>query len=465
MRKQLLSGTACAALCLISFSGAARSATLDDVMARLDKIERENAELRHKVRELSATKPGAAAPVATDPSKFNGNPVLHAGVATSPTPPPPVPGMPVKAGPWGPIVDNTVVTLYGHFDLSADLFNSGVFDQGTKAGIASNSSYFGVRARHNLAPYGWEGWSIVAQLEAQIDAAASPTERAAIGSRDSYVGLEGPWGAVKAGKSDTPYKKSTAAMDPFASSLGDYNSIMGNAYSAALNYKNGPWTAIAAYELHEGVNRRGDDNTQFDAQNFAPGAILLPDGSTVMTGVHNEWAAKVGGGYRFNDGLGDLQLNAYYEWIRREVTAIEQPFNERSRDGVFASATQFIGKWSVSASYAHAFKTPGNPTCLSLNNVNAGIACVSPGPITQIGQFQANAFDDSASQYALGARYRFNQWASWYVVGSVLKQGPGAHYCLGASGHGYQVCSRDAANDTIGGATLKAATTGLTFDF
>ncbi len=553
MRKQLLSGTACAALCLVSFSGAARSATLDDVMARLDKIEKENAELRHKVRELSA-RPGAAAPVVTDPSKFKGNPVLHAGVATSPTPPPPVPGMPVKAGPWGPIVDNTVMTLYGHFDLSGDLFNPSVFDQGTKAGIASNSSYFGVRARHNLAPYGWEGWSIVAQLEAQIDAAASPTERAAFGSRDSYVGLEGPWGAVKAGKSDTPYKKSTAAMDPFASSLGDYNSIMGNtggdnraefdwrmnhaiwyespivsgfqfsalaspgqnyakdnsdysfgdnfqcngasvrgsgsnfpgtggaangnigghgctdgsygnAYSAALNYKNGPWTAIAAYELHEGVNRRGDDNTQFDAQNFAPGAILLPDGSTVMTGVHNEWAAKVGGGYRFNDGLGDLQLNAYYEWIRREVTAIEQPFNERSRDGVFASATQFIGKWSVSASYAHAFKTPGNPTCLSLNNVNAGIACVSPGPITQIGQFQANAFDDSASQYALGARYRFNQWASWYVVGSVLKQGPGAHYCLGASGHGYQVCSRDAANDTIGGATLKAATTGLTFDF
>ncbi len=228
-----------------------------------------------------------------------------------------------------------------------------------------------------------------------------------------------------------------------------------------MTYKNGPFNAIAAYELHEGVNRHGDDG--LEPGFMAP--VFLPDGSQVLTGVHNEWAAKIGGGYRFNDGLGDLQLNAYYEWIRREVTAIEQPFNERSRDGVFASATQFIGKWSVSASYAHAFKTPGNPTCLSLNNVNAGVACAVPGPIVDVGQFQANAFDDSASQYAVGARYRFNQWASWYVVGSVLKQGPGAHYCLGASGHGYQVCSRDAANDTIGGATIKAATTGLTFDF
>jgi predicted porin len=174
-----------------------------------------------------------------------------------------------------------------------------------------------------------------------------------------------------------------------------------------------------------------------------------------MTGVHNEWAAKIGGGYRFNDGLGDLQLNAFYEWIRRDVTAAEQPFNERSRDGVFASATQYIGKWALSGSYAHAFKTPGNPAMLSVND-----PVLAPGAT-----LQANLFDDSANQYALGARYRFNQWASWYVVASQINQGPGAHYCLGASGHGYQVCGRDAANEVIGGAKIRAATTGLTFDF
>ncbi len=556
MRNKLLSGTACAALCLMSFNGAARSATLDDVMARLDKIERENAELRAKVRSMSAAKPVAAAPVpATDPSKFKGNPVLHAAVATSPAPPPvrTIGGIPVKAGPLGPLIDNTTVTLYGSIDLSADVFNPSVFDQGTKWGVASNISSFGVRVRHNLAPYGWDGMAVVAQLESQVDIASAPHERAAFGTRDSFLGVEGPWGAIKAGKSDTPYKKSTAAMDPFSRTLGDYNSIMGNtggdnraefdwrmnhsiwyespifngfqfsalispgqnyakdnsdysygdafqcngasargsgsnfpgtggaangnigghgctdgsfgnAYSAALNYKNGPFTALAAFELHEQVNRRGDDNTQIDATNFAPGAIVLPDGSTVMTGVHNEWAAKVGAGYRFNDGLGDVQLNAFYEWIRREVTAIEQPFNERSRDAVFASATQFIGKWALSASYAHAFKSPGNPTCLSFNNVNAGVACGTPGTVP-VGQYQANLFSNDASQYAIGARYYFNDWASWYIVGSQINQGPGAHYCLGASGHGYQVCSRDAANDTIGGATIRAATTGMTFNF
>ena len=519
-------------------------------MARLDKIEKENAELRAKVKSLSASKQVAVAPApvpVTDPSKFKGNPVLHGSVATSPAPKPgpTIGGIPVKAGPLTPLIDNTTVTIYGSIDVSGDVFNPSVYDQGTKLGVASNISSFGIRARHNLSPYGWDGWAVLAQLESQVDIAAAPNERAAFGTRDSFLGIEGPWGAIKAGKTDTPYKKATAAMDPFSRTLGDYNSIMGNtggdnraefdwrmnhavwyespifngfqfsalaspgqnyakdnsdyaygdyfqcngastrgsgsnfpntggalpgniggngctdgsygnAYSASLTYKNGPFTALAAYELHEQVNRHGDDGLEPALAGTALfGPVSLADGSQVFTGTHNEWAAKIGGGYRFKDGIGDLQLNAYYEWIRREVSPMEQPFNERSRDGVFASATQSIGKWALSASYAHAFRTPGNPAMLSFNT--AALA-----PLTTL---QGNLFDDSASQYAIGARYYFSDWASWYVVASELTQGPGAHYCLGASGHGYQVCTRDQFNNTIGGATIKAATTGMTFNF
>jgi predicted porin len=542
MKSKFLAGTATVALSVALLTHPGSAATLDDVLVRLDKLEKENAELRQQIRNVGGTK--GAAPVAAGTIK--GNPVAHAAVATSPAPTPPagglkIGGMPVKAGPMAPIIDNTTVTIYGHLDVSGDVFNPSVYDQGTKFGIASNGSYFGIRARHNLTPYGYDGLAVVAQIESQVDVAAAPTERAAFGTRDSYLGIEGPYGAIKAGKSDTPYKKATAAFDPFANTLGDYNSIMGNtggdnraefdwrmnhavwyespivsgfqfsalvspgqnyspdnsdyaygdsfqctgasargsgsnfpgtggalagniggngctdgsfgnAYSASLTFKNGPFTAIAAYELHEGVNRRADDGT-------VPGVITAPvrlfDGSVVMTGIHNEWAVKAGGGYRFENPLGGLQLYAYYEWMRREVSAAEQPFNERSRDGVFASATQFVGKWAFSASYAHAFSTPGNPAMLSVND-----PVLAPGAT-----LQGNLFSDAASQYAIGVKYRFNDWASWYAVASELVQDPGAHYCLGASGHGYQICSRDQFNNTIGGATIKAATTGMTFDF
>jgi predicted porin len=226
----------------------------------------------------------------------------------------------------------------------------------------------------------------------------------------------------------------------------------GNAYSVAATYKNGPFSAMAAYELHEQVNRHGDDG--LEPGQIAP--VFLADGSQVLTGVHNEWAAKIGGGYRANDGIGDLQFYTYYEWLRRDVTPAEAIFNERSRDGVYASLTQFIGKqWSVSAAYTHAFNTPGNPAMLSYNNPSVAAAAT----------LQANQFSDAANQYSIGARYYFNSWASWYVVATELTQGPGAHYCLGASGHGYQICGRDAANDTIGGAALKAVSSGMTFNF
>src|SRR3989449_10146758 len=49
-----------------------------------------------------------------------------------------------------------------------------------------------------------------------------------VGSRDTYVGVQGNWGAIKLGKEDAPYKRTVARMDPFLNSIGDSRSIMGN---------------------------------------------------------------------------------------------------------------------------------------------------------------------------------------------------------------------------------------------
>ena len=45
---------------------------------------------------------------------------------------------------------------------------------------------------------------------------------------NSFLGMEGPYGAIKVGKSDTPYKRATSIFDPFSATVADYNSIMGN---------------------------------------------------------------------------------------------------------------------------------------------------------------------------------------------------------------------------------------------
>src|SRR5216683_6690054 len=145
-------------------------------MQRLDKLEKENSQLRKEVNQLRGTRAPAAAPVvaapAPTPENFKGNPVYHGAVAASPAPKPllSIGGQPIiTKAPGGALVDNTTVTIYGHVDVSGDLFNPSVYDQGTKFGISSNGSYFGIRARHNLAPYGYEGYAFLAQFESQVD--------------------------------------------------------------------------------------------------------------------------------------------------------------------------------------------------------------------------------------------------------------------------------------------------------
>jgi predicted porin len=114
--------------------------------------------------------------------------------------------------------------------------------------------------------------------------------------------------------------------------------------------------------------------------------------------------------------------------------------------------------WDINASWAHANASPGSPGTGILNNYTVA-------PPAGSADFALNTLDSSANQYALGTKYHFNKWVSWYLVGSYLDNGAGAHYCLGVSGHGYGVCGRDANNNVVSGDKIKAVTTGMTFDF
>src|ERR1700674_4856252 len=127
-----IAGAVLAAAGVMSTPRAALAQSLDTVLQRLEKLERsnaklqeENAALRASVGRVETSKGGAAAPAASGGGSPKGNPVLHGAVATSPAPAPTlnVAGMPVKAGPIAPLIDNTTVTIYGHVDVSGDLFN------------------------------------------------------------------------------------------------------------------------------------------------------------------------------------------------------------------------------------------------------------------------------------------------------------------------------------------------------
>jgi predicted porin len=521
---------------------------MEAVMQRLDKLEKENAELRKRVSHVEKTK---AIPVkeASAPAngEFKGNPVGHVNVAKAEGETPLSSAgraLITKSGLPASVFDATTVNIYGHFDVSADEFKVGVPGQHWTTGVASNLSYLGFRVKHDLGAYGHPGFAIVGQIETQADIASTPSTKAALASRNSFVGLESPWGTIKLGKNDTPYKEATAEFDPFHETIADYNSIMGNTggdgraefdfraphaiwyespilqgfqlkamispgqnsgennsnfpygeyncsggpaigngsgfpgnnqgqafdggglggqycndgsfgtlYGASVTYHGGGFVGIASAELHMNTNRVGDiyDGT---GTNF-----VLPNGVTITgSGVGNEWAVKLGGGYKFEDGIGPAKIFIIGEHMEDDGAFSSGAFNERNQNDIYVSATQSYGPWELSAAYTHAFSSPGSPGTLTVPGTSTD---ATPGGV----QYAISGLSTATSQYSAGLRYNFSQWASMYLVGTDLVNGPGGHFCLGPSGHGYTICSRDSFNATYGGASIRGVSSGFTFVF
>lgn len=558
MRQTLRCGVATGVLCALFLAGqanvtAARATTMDEVLQRLQaleksnaKLEKENRSLRKAVGNIESGKGVKIRAVAAEPTTTRaGNPVGHFNVATSSSHEPLVgiAGMPIitKSG-NNPFLDATTVDIYGYFNVSAQLQNAGVWDQNTMGGVSSNNSYLGFKIRHDLNYFGYPGFAFVGQLETEADISSTPSVKASLGSRNSFVGIESPWGSIEAGKYDTPYKESTVEMDPFYNTVGGYNSIMGNTggdgraefayraphavwyvspvlsgfqvkamvspgqnqgisdsafpfgeyscsggpaigngsgfpgnnqgqafdtggvggeycndgsfgtlYSASLTYHGNGITGIVAAEGHLNVNRTGDIFNP-DGTN-----IVLPSGTTVTgSGIDNEWAVKVGGGYGFNDGIGKLQLYLIGEHM--EADGIVSQFNERNQNDIFFSAKQSVGPWDFAFSYIHSFGEPGSPTTLT---VPYTATAANPGGT----QYDTTGLNSSASQYTAGVTYNFSKWASVYLVGTDLVNGPGAHACLGPSSLGYSICGRDAYNNTYGGNSIWATAAGFILKF
>src|SRR5438477_7470360 len=187
------------------------------------------------------------------------------------------------------VAQNTSVQFYGHLDLSIDDITKGIKDSaavgklGWQPDISSNLSYFGFRGDHDIGG----GYKMVFQVETQVDVAATPGPSpvnqasqgnvdnkvlAALGSRNSFLGIAGNFGALKLGKTDAPYKLSTARMDPFSATVGDYNSIMGNSggdnraefdtrLSHAIWYESNKMGAFSYSVLFAPGQNRASDNS------------------------------------------------------------------------------------------------------------------------------------------------------------------------------------------------------------
>jgi predicted porin len=396
------------------------------------------------------------------------------------------------------------VSLYGNLDLSMDYTTKGISDMvapdgsrpvgnnGWMPAISSNLSYIGVRGFQSLGAFPAK---FVYQLETQIDVSASSGTGASnsntsnvvkggLTSRNSFIGLSSPaWGAMKIGKTDAPYKTSTASMNPFSGMLGDYGVIMGNTggdnrvefgtrLDHALWYESPNWHGFTVNALISPGQNRASDNSNLAAgeSDCAGGNIPGSGGSGTQTAcndgaygsaysvsaayrngglyltsayelhkkvnrtsdlpafdagdIADEHAAKIGAQYGFATGT---TVSGIYESLKRNVPQRLSFQDERSRKGTWLAVSQTLSdKDSVHFGWAHAFKTPGDP---GQHNTAGG---TNP--------------NNAANLYTLAWKHQVDKQFSYYADYGLVVNGADAHYALGAGGRGVTTDCHDATN-------------------
>jgi predicted porin len=426
------------------------------------------------------------------------------------------------------------VSVYGNLDLSLDTATKGingmkaadgstpVGNGGWLADVSTNLSYVGLRGTQSLGDYPAH---FVWQLETQIDVAAtsgtggsnsntSTAVKGALTSRNTFIGLASPtWGAIKIGKTDAPYKTSTAVMNPFSGMQGDYSAIMGNTggdnrvefgtrLDHAIWYESPKFGGFNFNALVSPGQNRATDNSNLAggegdcAGGNIPGSGGGPAacndgafgtayslsagyhaGGLYLTGAYelhrqvnrtgdlpawdandvaDERAAKVGVQYHFHTGT---TVSAIYENMKRSVPGYLAYQNERSRTGTWVAVSQALNaKDSLHFGWAHANASPGDP---GTHNTSGG---ASP--------------NNAANMFTLAWKHQVDKNFSYYVDYATTINHSDAHYDLGAGGRAVTTDCHDASNpDTTGfdpngnapkcwaGGKLQGASVGMKYTF
>ncbi len=406
------------------------------------------------------------------------------------------------------------VTLYGNLDLSLDYTTKGlqsfypssgdspVGNSSYLAAVSTNISYAGVRGTHKLGKKS----NLVYQLETQLDISSTAgtvntnsnndsVVKGALTSRNSYIGFTNQLGAFKLGKTDAPYKNSTARMNPFNGMLGDYAVVMGNSggdnrveFGARLDHSiwyESPNLSGWQFNLlaSPGQNRSSDSGQiaagETDcAGGNVPGSGALPplcnDGAyssaysanlafqnkrVYMTGAYeihkhvnrtsdlanldpndigDEHAVKGGLQYSFPRGP---VVSGVYEVLTRDVPPYLQYQNERTRNGFWFALTQNLDpKNSINFGWARANPTPGDT---GQHNTGPGL---NP--------------DNMANMYTFMYRHTIDKHVSWYADWALTLNHPDAHYDLGAGGRGLTTDCHDASPITAFDPTVNPPVSG-----
>lgn len=223
--------------------------------------------------------------------------------------------------------------FYGKANVSFQNSDDG---SGSTTEVRSNASRVGVKGSEDID----ENLKAIFQLEFETSPDDGDSSGQTFTQRNIYVGLQGNFGTVKAGKFDSPFKESQNKVDLFNDLEGDIANMItvnDNRPSNVVAYVS-PEAPIVAYIAYISSEDPDVDNgisasVSFTHENLYVAVAADQD-------VEAEGADAVRGVVQYT--LGDLQLGGLVE---------ESDDGSGAENAYFVSAQYILDKWALKAQY------------------------------------------------------------------------------------------------------------------
>lgn len=224
--------------------------------------------------------------------------------------------------------------LYGTAHISIDYSDPDVASEKKQTSISNNSTNIGLRGQHGINETTTLKW----QYEQEVDIVEGGGEFA---TRNSFLGIKGSLGEIRAGHHDTPSKKLGSRWGMFSDTVGDRRAILG-AYSGygnrlndrgenALLYLN-QFNAVELQIMYSASNPSTDASGGLDDNDFSLSAISLTYLSKKLTvgASAEEWSLDP---VNSAERICNVRLAASYQIDRLRLGAIFETTD--SDDNIF----------------------------------------------------------------------------------------------------------------------------------
>jgi predicted porin len=426
------------------------------------------------------------------------------------------------------------LTAYGNLDVSVDATTKGIANEigpdgnppvgnmGWMPALSTNLSYIGVRGFQSL---GRLPFDFIYQLETQIDIAStsgtgetnsnqSNVVKGGLTSRNSYLGLSSQsWGSLMLGKTDPPYKNSTAKFNPFFAMIGDYQVVMANTggdnrveFGTRLDhsiwYQSPNWRGFVIDALVSPGQNRADnsDNIAAGESDCTGGNIPGSGGITPVTCSDGSFGTATSASLSFTSTKGAFYIATAYERHEKvnrssDITAIYASGNAYSQmlvaqdvadedagkigmiytfpskttvggifeilhryvpaDLQFQNERQRLGTWLVASqklghNYSAHFGWAHAFRTPGDPGQHNDSGVVPPGGDPATDATAGSHADNTANLFTFAVKNQLSKNLTAYVDWALTANGPAAHYDLGAGGRGVTTDCHDASDATGG---------------